>query len=86
MGFQSMAIQKQSDNVWKVLSEVKKEFEKFADALENTQKKLNTAGAELENLVGTRTRMLRRQLQNVAESDNNNHNNIRKSTHNNIRK
>lgn len=75
MGFQSMAIQKQSDNVWKVLSEVKKEFEKFADALENTQKKLNTAGSELENLVGTRTRMLRRQLQNVAESDNNNHNN-----------
>ncbi len=75
MGFQSMAIQKQSDNVWKVLSEVKREFEKFADALENTQKKINNAGSELENLVGTRTRMLRRQLQNVAEPDNNINNN-----------
>lgn len=74
MGFQSMAIRKQSDNVWKVLNDVKKEFEKFSDALENAQKKINTASSELETLVGTRTRMLRRQLQNVTELDNSNNN------------
>lgn len=74
MGFQSMAIRKQSDNVWKVLNDVKKEFEKFSDALESTQKKINTASSELETLVGTRTRMLRRQLQNVTELDNSNNN------------
>ncbi len=75
MGFQSMAIRKQSDNVWKVLNDVKKEFEKFSDALENAQKKINTASSELETLVGTRTRMLRRQLQNVTELDNFKNNN-----------
>lgn len=74
MGFQSMAIRKQSDNVWKVLNDVKKEFEKFSDALENAQKKINTASSELETLVGTRTRMLRKQLQNVTELDNSNNN------------
>lgn len=74
MGFQSMAIRKQSDNVWKVLNDVKKEFEKFSDALENAQKKINTASSELESLVGTRTRMLKKQLQNVIEPDNNSDN------------
>ena len=55
-------------------NDVKKEFEKFSDALENAQKRINTASSELETLVGTRTRMLRRQLQNVTELDNSNNN------------
>ena len=70
IGFQSMAIQKQSDNVWYVLNEVKKEFDKFADALEKTQTKLESANSELEKLVGTRTKLMRKQLEKVVEIDN----------------
>lgn len=65
MGFRTLAIQKRSSEVWKVLGAVKSEFEKFATVLETTQNRLNQANAELDKLVGTRTRQIRRTLKNV---------------------
>ena len=41
MGFRTFAIQKRSDEVWKVLGSVKTEFDKFEEALANTQKHIN---------------------------------------------
>lgn len=38
MGFQTLAIEKRSSDVWKVLGSVKSEFSKFGDVLEKTQK------------------------------------------------
>jgi DNA recombination protein RmuC len=65
MGFQSMAVQRYSSEVWTVLGEVRTEFHKFADALTKTQDKLQSASDELEKLVGVRTRQMVRKLDTV---------------------
>ena len=65
MGFRSLMIQKKSADVFKLLGTVKTEFGKFAEALEKTQKKFNSAADELDNLVGTRTRMLNSKLKGI---------------------
>jgi len=65
MGFQTLAIQKRSSEVWKVLSSVKSEFDKFGVVLENTQRRLVQAGDELDKLVGVRTRQIQSTLKNV---------------------
>ena len=67
MGFRTLAIQKQSDQVWKILGEVKTEFAHFEDALNGTRKKLDAAGRELDQLVGVRTRAINRSLRNVQQ-------------------
>ena len=65
MGFRTLAIQKRSSEVWKVLGAVKSEFDKFATVLEAAQNRLNQANSELDKLVGTRTRQIQRTLKNV---------------------
>ena len=65
MGFRTLAIQKRSGEVWKVLGKVKTEFDTFASVLEATQNRLNQANAELDKLVGVRTRQIQRTLKNV---------------------
>ncbi len=65
MGFQSVAVQKYSGEVWKVLGEVRTEFHKFADALARTQDKMQSASDELDKLVGVRTRQMVKKLDNV---------------------
>ena len=67
MGFQSIAVQKYSGEVWKVLGEVKTEFSTYADALAKTQQKLDAASEELEKLVGTRTRAMEKRLNSVQD-------------------
>ena len=62
MGFKTLAIQKRSSEVWNVLAAVKKEFNSFGGVLEKAQKKINEANKEIENLVGTRTRMMQSKL------------------------
>ena len=65
MGFKSLLIEKKSAEVFKLLGAVKTEFNKFAEALDKTQKKVNQAADELENLVGTRTRQMNKQLSSI---------------------
>jgi len=67
MGFKTLAIQKRSSEVWNVLAAVKKEFNSFGGVLEKAQKKINEANKEIENLVGTRTRMMQSKLKNVEQ-------------------
>lgn len=67
MGFKTLAIQKRSSEVWNVLAAVKKEFNNFGSVLEKAQKKINEANSEIENLVGTRTRMMQSKLKTVEQ-------------------
>lgn len=66
MGFKTLAIQKHSSEVWDVLGAVKTEFGKFEAVLAATQNRLNQANAELDKLVGTRTRSIQRKLREVS--------------------
>ena len=71
MGFRTLAIQKRSGEVWKVLGAVKTEFEKFSSAIEAAQNRLEQASDELDKLVGVRTRQIQRKLASVTTlSDN----------------
>ena len=75
MGFRTLALQKRSSEVWKVLGSVKKEFENFGGMLEKAQKNIQTGMSQLDEVVGTRTRAIQRQLRGVdslpaADSDN----------------
>ena len=65
MGFRSLALQKQSGQVWETLTKARTEFGKFAEVLGKTQDRLDQAQAELEKLVGQRTRSIQRALENV---------------------
>jgi DNA recombination protein RmuC len=67
MGFRTLAIQQRSAEVWKVLGAVKLEFGKFSDLITKAQKKIFDAHSDLDNLVGTRTRVIQRKLREVEE-------------------
>lgn len=62
MGFQTLAIQKRSSEVWDVLGAVKTEFDRFGDVLGSAQQRLEQANHELDQLVGVRTRMIQKKL------------------------
>ena len=66
MGFKTLAIQKRSGEVWKLLGAVKTEFDKFGAVVEAAQQRLEQAGNELDKLVGVRTRQIQRRLANVT--------------------
>ena len=67
MGFRSVAIQKRSSEVWKVLSAVKTEFNRFEEVLTHTQKQLIKANDDLDKLIGVRTRQIKSSLRKVTE-------------------
>lgn len=66
MGFRSVAIQRRSGEVWKVLSAVKTEFDRFHEVLARAQKQLTRANNELDTLIGVRTRQIRSRLKTVT--------------------
>lgn len=65
MGFRTLAIQKRSSEVWKVLGAVKTEFEKFGGMLEKAQKNIQSANNQIEEVMGRRTRAIQRHLRNI---------------------
>jgi DNA recombination protein RmuC len=65
MGFRTLAVQKRSSEVWKVLSTVQAEFGKFAEHLDKVQNQLNAASANLENLRTTRTSQVQKKLSSL---------------------
>ena len=67
MGFKTLAIQKRSSEVWKVLAAAKTEFGKFQIVIEKTQQRLNQANEELDKLVGVRTRSINRTLKSISD-------------------
>ncbi len=65
MGFRTLAIQKRSSEVWKILGAVKKEFENFGGMLEKAQKNIQTASNQIDEVMGKRTRAIQRKLKGV---------------------
>lgn len=66
MGFRTLAIEKRSGEVWKVLGAVKTEFTKFGDMLDKTQKKLQEASNTIEN-ASKKSKTIERKLKSVEE-------------------
>jgi DNA recombination protein RmuC len=65
MGFRTLAIQKRSSEVWKILSGVKKEFNEFGGLLGKAQGHIQTGLNQLDDVIGKRTRAIQRQLKGV---------------------
>jgi DNA recombination protein RmuC len=66
IGFRTLAIEKRSSEVWKVLSAVKTEFGKFGDVLSKVKKQLDTASNTIDQ-TGVRTRAMERKLREVED-------------------
>lgn len=69
MGFRTLAIQKKSGEVWKILEAAKKEFGNFEAVLTKTRDRLRQADEELDKLIGTRTKAINRKLMTVSTLD-----------------
>ena len=61
MGFRTLAIEKRSGEVWLLLGEIKKDFTRFAEMLENTRRRLDQAGESIDSAV-TKSRTIQRKL------------------------
>ncbi len=66
MGFKSVAIQKRSGEVWKVLGAVKTEIESFEKKSAKTRDRLGLSDEELGRLIGARTHKINRSLERVT--------------------
>ena len=69
MGFKTLAIQKRSSEVWTVLGEVKKEFNNFGGMMQKAQKNIQTGLNQLDDVMGVRTRAIKRKLKGVSRLD-----------------
>ena len=67
MGFRTLAIEKHTSEVWKILRVVKTEFDKFGQVLENAQKKITGAGEDIDKLMGVRSKIINKQLNQFSE-------------------
>jgi len=66
MGFRTLAIQKQSTEVWNLLGEVKTEFGRFGSSMERVRKKLDQA-ADTVDEVSRRSKTIQKKLRNIEE-------------------
>ncbi len=57
MGFRTLAIQKRSSEVWRILSTVKKNFEGFAAVFEKAQQKIRDADKALDTAIKSTQKM-----------------------------
>jgi len=64
MGFRTLAIQKRSSEVWKVLAAVKSDFARFGDTLDKVKKKLEETTNTIED-AAHRSRQLEKKLKRV---------------------
>ncbi|MGD0277815.1 MAG: DNA recombination protein RmuC [Smithella sp.] len=64
MGFRTLAIQKHSGEIWKVLGEVKTAFSRFGDTLDAVRKKLEQAASSVDD-AQKKTRTLSNKLRAV---------------------
>lgn len=64
MGFRTLAIQKRSSEVWKVLGAVKTEFGRFGEVLDKVKEKLDQASKQIED-TQHRSRQIDKRLRDV---------------------
>ena len=70
MGFQSVAIQKHADEIQRVLSAVKTEFETYKGQLEKARSQVQKAEKALDTILTTRTNVMSRKLRTVTALEN----------------
>ena len=68
MGFKTLAIQKRSGEVWKVLGAVKKEFENFGGLMQKAQGNIQAGLNQLDDVIGKRSRAIQRTLKNIESA------------------
>ena len=68
MGFHTLAIQKKGDEVWRVLSSAKKEFETYGGLMQKVEDQVGTVQNTIQKL-GVRTRAINKALKNVSSID-----------------
>ena len=66
MGFRTVALQKRSGEVLKLLTAVKEEFQKYGEAVQKARTRLEQASGDLD-AIDTRARALTRKLRDVGE-------------------
>ena len=66
MGFRTLAIEKRSSEVWKLLGAVKAEFGKFGDVLERVHKQLESASNTIDT-ASRKSRTIARKLRQVEQ-------------------
>ena len=66
MGFQTLAIEKRSSEVWQILAGIKVEFGKFGTVLEKVKNQLSTASKTIDDTVH-RTKMMEKKLKKVDQ-------------------
>ena len=66
MGFQTLAIEQQAVEVWRVLGGVKTEFARFEDVLAKVKRQLDAASNTIDH-TGVRTRAMERKLRAVEQ-------------------
>ncbi|MEI6691855.1 MAG: DNA recombination protein RmuC [Chlorobium sp.] len=69
IGFRTLAIQKRSSEVWRVLGAVKTEFENFGGLMQKAQKNIQTGLNQLDDVMGKRTKAIQRKLRSVESLD-----------------
>lgn len=65
MGFRTLAIQKKSGEVWKILGAVRTEFDKFNIIVDKIRGQFEKTSKDFDTLVGTRSRLLANKLRSV---------------------
>ncbi|MDR1557656.1 MAG: DNA recombination protein RmuC [Tannerellaceae bacterium] len=65
MGFRTLAIEKRSSEVWKILGAVKTEFGKFNKVLLSVKKNLEGGIKNIDDAVGTRTNVMMSKLKTI---------------------
>jgi DNA recombination protein RmuC len=66
IGFKTLAIEKRSAEVWKLLEATKSQFGKFGEVLAQTQKNIDAASKSISGAFH-RTKQIERKLQNVSD-------------------
>jgi DNA recombination protein RmuC len=66
MGFRTLAIEKRTSEVWKMLSTVKTEFTKFGEILDRTKKKIEEAGNIIDE-ASSKSRNIEKKLNKVQD-------------------
>lgn len=66
VGFQSVAIERKSSEVYRLLGKVRQEFDKFQAVLTKALANLDSTKDKLEELVGVRTRRIQSSLRSIA--------------------
>jgi DNA recombination protein RmuC len=69
VGFNTLSVEKNAQNIMKTLADVKTEFNKFGGMLEKAQDYIRKADNTISDIAGVRTRAINRALRDVTENE-----------------